>query len=84
MATSAIVRDPRVDDVSFTADLLMVRLRDGRTISVPLAWFPRLAAASPADRSAWEASAAGYGIHWPNIDEDLSVEGLLRGEPAIT
>jgi hypothetical protein len=57
-----------------------VRLRDGRTVSAPIAWFPRLAAASPADRANWEPSAAGLGIHWPAIDEDLSVEGLLRSE----
>lgn len=82
MATSVAMRDPRVLDVSFTSDSLVVRLRDGRVISVPLSWFPRLAKASPKDRSVWEESAAGHGIHWPAIDEDLSVEGLLRGEAA--
>lgn len=83
MATSVAMRDPRVLDVSFTPDSLVVRLRDGRIISVPLSWFPRLAKASPKDLSIWEESAAGYGIHWPTIDEDLSVEGLLRGEAAL-
>ena len=82
MGTSTAVRDPRVQDVSFTADSLVVRLRDGRVISVPLNWFPRLASASQKDRASWEISAAGHGIHWPVLDEDLSVEGLLRGEPA--
>jgi hypothetical protein len=70
--------DDRVADVRVTDDALEVRLRDGRKISAPLAWFPRLAAASIAQRSHWESAAAGYGIHWPEIDEDLSVAGLLR------
>lgn len=70
--------DDRVADVRVTDDVLEVRLRDGRQISAPLAWFPRLVAATPAQRANWEASAAGHGIHWPDIDEDLSVAGLLR------
>jgi hypothetical protein len=74
--------DSRVDDVRVTDDWLEVLLKNGRRIAVPLGWYPRLKAASPEDRAAWEACAAGYGIHWPNIDEDLSVEGLLRGTPA--
>ena len=71
------VRDVRVDDENLTVDLM-----DGRTISVPLAWYPRLFAATPAQRVNWKVSAAGFGIHWPDIDEDLSTEGLLRGAPA--
>ena len=55
---------------------------DGRNISVPLAWYPRLANATVAQRSHWEIAGAGYGIHWPEIDEDLSTEGLLRGARA--
>lgn len=78
MAISAVELDPRVADVVVTDAVLEVRLRDGRTITAPLSWFPRLAAAEPAARARWEASAAGLGIHWPLIDEDLSVEGLLR------
>ena len=78
MAISAVEIDPRVADVVVTDTVLQVRLRDGRTIAAPLSWFPRLAAAEPAARGQWEASAAGLGIHWPLIDEDLSVEGLLR------
>ncbi len=70
--------DDRVADVRVTDDTLEVRLRDGRKISAPLAWFPRLVGATPAQRAHWEASAAGHGIHWPEIDEDLSVAGLLR------
>jgi len=63
-------------------DKLIVDLADGRSISVPLAWFPRLLHASSTERENWEIAGAGYGLHWPDIDEDLSVEGLLRGAPA--
>jgi len=78
MPISAVEIDDRVADVKVTDKSLDVRLRDGRTISAPLTWFPRLAAATPAQRGKWEPAAAGYGIHWPEIDEDLSVAGLLR------
>ena len=64
------------------SDRLSVDLMDGRRTAVPLAWFPRLANATPAERDDWELSGDGYGIHWPSIDEDLSSEGLLRGAPA--
>ncbi|MBW8813676.1 MAG: DUF2442 domain-containing protein [Caulobacterales bacterium] len=70
--------DARVADVRVTDVQLEVTLRDGRTVTAPLTWFPRLAAAPAEQRRAWEPSAAGLGIHWPLIDEDLSVEGLLR------
>jgi hypothetical protein len=79
MAISAVEIDPRVADVRVTESRLEVSLRDGRTVSAPLAWFPRLAAADAKARQVWESSAAGLGIHWPLIDEDLSVDGLLRG-----
>lgn len=72
----------RVRAVHLTEDTLSVDLADGRTIIVPLTWFPRLLDASPEQRSQWKISGAGYGIHWPEIDEDLSTEGLLRGAPA--
>jgi hypothetical protein len=72
----------RIVDVQVTADSLVVALADGRTISVPLAWYPRLSNASPEQRRRWEIAGAGFGIHWPDVDEDLSVEGLLRGIPA--
>jgi hypothetical protein len=78
MAISAVEIDERVADVHVTAEALEVILRDGRKISAPLAWFPRLAAASVEDRAVWEPSAAGLGVHWPRLDEDLSVAGLLR------
>jgi hypothetical protein len=74
--------DERVASVSFDADRLIVDLMDGRTIAVPLAWYPCLLDATPEQRANWEVAGAGYGIHWPEIDEDLSVEGLLRGAPA--
>ena len=82
MSISAPANDIRVRGVSVTADTLSVDLMDGRTITVPLAWYPRLANASPAARANWEIAGGGYGIHWPDIDEDLSTEGLLRGAPA--
>jgi hypothetical protein len=72
----------RVRGVHITEDTLGVDLEDGRTIIVPLAWYPRLLDASMEQRSHWKISGAGYGIHWPDIDEDLSTEGLLRGAPA--
>ncbi|MEC3951095.1 DUF2442 domain-containing protein [Sphingobium sp. HWE2-09] len=82
MNISARITDERVADVRCDEDSLVVDLMDGRTISVPLAWYPRLAQATSAERSHWEVAGGGYGIHWPDIDEDLSTEGLLRGAPA--
>ncbi len=82
MATSEPRPGERVKDVRCTEDLLIVELLDGRTISVPLAWYPRLLDATPEQRSNWQLAGAGFGIHWPEIDEDLSTEGLLRGAPA--
>ena len=71
-----------VKDVRFTEDTLAVDLIDGRTIVVPLAWYPKLLDATPERRRNWRISGAGYGIHWPDVDEDLSTAGLLRGAPA--
>ena len=82
MSTSDIKPGERVKDVSFTEDTLSVDLIDGRTIIVPLAWYPRLLHATPEQRNNWEICGGGYGVHWPDIDEDLSTEGLLRGAPA--
>ena len=82
MNISAKVTDERVLDVRFDAHSLIVDLMDGRTISAPLAWYPRLLNAAPEQRANWEKSAGGYGIHWPDVDEDLSTEGLLRGARA--
>lgn len=82
MAFSVPQTDERVLAVRIDDSVLSVDLMDGRTISVPLAWYPRLLTASPAQRTHWEVAGGGYGIHWPEIDEDLSTEGLLRGAPA--
>lgn len=75
--------DERVKNVRFDEDTMSVDLMDGRTITVPLVWYPRLLDAKPESRVKWETSSAGYGIHWPLLDEDLSTEGLLRGIPAV-
>jgi len=72
----------RVKDVRFTEDTMAADLIDGRTIIVPLAWYPKLFEATPDERGNWKISGAGYGLHWPDVDEDLSAEGLLRGAPA--
>ncbi len=82
MGILALTADERVTDVACTEDTLSVTMRDGRTIIVPLVWYPRLLNATPEQRANWKVSAGGYGIHWPEIDEDLSTEGLLRGAPA--
>ena len=82
MQGSEVKPGERVKDVSFTEDTLAVDLMDGRTIIVPLVWYPKLLDAAPGQRRNWKLSSAGYGIHWPDIDEDLSTEGLLRGAPA--
>jgi len=65
--------------VSLTDDALIVELVDGRTISVPLAWYPRLAHGNVAERAHWRFIGDGEGIHWPDLDEDISIEGLLAG-----
>jgi hypothetical protein len=72
----------RVRNVKFTEDTISVDLVDGRTITVPLAWYPRLLEATAEQRENWKVSGGGFGIHWPEIDEDLSTDGLLRGVPA--
>ena len=73
----------RVADVQNTEDTLTVQLMGRRIISVPLEWYPRLAHASAKVCAAWKTAGGGYRIHWPEIDEDLSTEGLLRGAPAL-
>lgn len=82
MGILALAADERVADVKFTSESLSVALKDGRTITVPLAWFPRLLHAKAKQRNNWKVSAGGYGIHWQDLDEDLSTEGLLRGAPS--
>ncbi len=82
MKGSEVKPGERVKDVHLTEDTLAVDLIDGRTIIVPLAWYPKLRDATPEQRRNWQISGAGYGIHWPDVDEDLSTDGLLRGAPA--
>ena len=82
MASSgrALTADARVRGVQVDADELSVTLMDGRTITVPLAWYPRLANATEAQLDRWEVAGGGWGIHWPELDEDLSFRGLLEGD----
>ena len=82
MSTSEIKPGERVKDVQFTEVTLRVDLIDGRTITLPLACYLRLLHATAQQRKNWQVCGGGYGIHWPDIDEDLSTEGLLRGAPA--
>ena len=79
MSTSAATEAPVATDVKVTSDALVVGLRDGRVVSVPLTWYPRLASATPSERRRWELVGPGIGIHWPGLDEDVSVEALLAG-----
>ena len=82
MTGSEIRPGERVKDVHFGEDTFSVDLLDGRTITVPYAWYPSLLHATSDQRANWRVCGAGYGIHWPDLDEDLSTEGLLRGAPA--
>lgn len=83
MSISAIdFKIPNAVKVLLTQDTLSVDLSDGRTISVPLEWFPRLLHATPEERESWRLIGKGDGIHWEDIDEDISVEGLLAGNPS--
>ena len=80
MSSSMPDADARAKEVTFTEDELSVLLADGRRIAAPLAWFPRLLHASPEQRRNYELLGDGRGIHWPELDEDLSVGGLLDGK----
>jgi hypothetical protein len=80
MSSLEIKVEPFAVDVSFTADDLIVRLADGRQVSVPMAWFPRLSRATPEQRGNWKQIGNGIGVHWPLIDEDISVASLLSAE----
>jgi len=82
MGILATQADERIKDVVINEDTLQVDLMDGRSIRVPLAWYPSLLNARPAQRTDWKVCGGGYGIHWPQLDEHLSAEGLLRGAPA--
>ena len=80
MSTSAATETPLAIAAKVTGDALVVELRDGRVVSVPLGWYPRLAAATAAERRRWQLVGPGIGIHWPAIDEDVSVDALLAGQ----
>ena len=83
MSTLAIeIQMPYAEDVTITQETLNVDLSDGRTISVPVAWFPRLLYSTQKERDNWRLIGRGHGIHWKEIDEDISVEGLLAGKPS--
>ena len=83
MNTSSLVNETATATrVRVTPRALIVELRDGRTVSVPLEWYPRLAHGTPRERQQWELIGPGHGIHWPALDEDISVEGLLQGLPS--
>ena len=82
MSTLELKAGERVRDVRITDETVSVDLFDGRTITVPLVWFPRLLHATPVQRANFRIAGGGYGIHWPDIDEDLSTQGLLQGAPA--
>jgi hypothetical protein len=83
MSSSALdLRPPRAQGVIVTDDSLTVDLVDGRTVSVPVSWYPRLSHASSSERGNWRLIGQGEGIHWPDLDEDISVENLLSGRPS--
>lgn len=80
MTTSTLELEiPEIADLRLSDDTLTVDLADGRSLSAPVAWYPRLAAGSAAERAHWELVGRGHGIHWPDLDEDISVENLLAG-----
>ena len=76
------LRGARAIDVKVTQDELTVELEDGRTLAVPLVWYPRLLHARKEERSRWRLIGRGVGIQWPSVDEDISIEGLLAGRPS--
>ena len=80
--SSAATETAAAKSVRVTDRELVVELRDGRVVSVPLAWYPRLAEGSPRERRRWQLLGPGIGIHWPDLDEDISIDGLLRGLPS--
>lgn len=79
MSTLVVEQELAVRGVVVTPDTLSVELSDGRSLSVPLGWFPRLLHGTPGERARWELIGRGSGIHWPELDEDISLEGLLAG-----
>ncbi len=84
MSTLAVESHPQAQNIRCTDINLIVELIDGRTISVPLVWFPRLSNANKSQLDNWELLGDGEGIHWPEIDEDISIAGLLMGKRGIS
>jgi hypothetical protein len=82
MNTVTLIVEPKISDLRITDAEITAYLMDGRTVSVPLAWSWRLSEATPSQRNHWELIGDGIGIHWPDIDEDISIEGMLYGAPA--
>ena len=80
--STAVSVESRIDHVDVTDEIITAHLVDGRVISVPLAWSWRLSEATPAQRANWTLIGDGHGVHWPDVDEDLSAEGMLNGVPA--
>jgi uncharacterized protein DUF2442 len=80
---TAASNDSSIQDVLVTEDEIIAHLADGRVISLPMAWSWRLSEATLAQRANWRLIGSGQGVHWPDVDEDLSVEGLLQGVPAL-
>ncbi|MCC6455819.1 MAG: DUF2442 domain-containing protein [Caldilineaceae bacterium] len=79
MTTLVLEAEPVINNVAFADEKLIVELTDGRSLSVPLTWYPRLLVATPPERVHWHLLGEGYGIEWPDLDEHISVEGLLAG-----
>lgn len=79
MTILTLEQEPLAQDVAFSDDAFRVTLEDGRELSVPLAWFPRLLHGTPEQRGHWELIGGGQGIHWPDLDEDISIAGILAG-----
>ena len=82
MSTLTLTSSPTAVEVQVSDDTLTVTLADGRVVSVPISWYPRLSHALPQHRGIWEFIGRGHGIHWPELDEDISVENLLLGQPS--
>ena len=82
MNTVALVVEPRISDLRVSEVEITAYLLDGRIVSVPLVWSWRLSESTPAQRDHWEIIGDGIGIHWPDVDEDISIEGMLYGAPA--
>ena len=80
--STAVVTEPRISRVVVSDKAITAHLADGRAISVPLAWSWRLSDATPAQRANWKLIGKGHGVHWPDVDEDISVDGMLNGSPA--